>query len=622
MRELSPRVKLLHERFLYHYAELGTRLYTDPEQAAVLGNLLRGSYRDTFGQPAILRRAAALEAFAAQMPVAVAPYELLVGSQMFNPPSVAREYPAEALAQLGYASTTGHIVHNYAALVEKGINGLRHEIDAARRRAAAPAEALTSIACERALEAFSLFIHRHADATEEVAAQLTAGRASDCWRRASNLLIIAQHPPQNFAQALQLVWLAQIFLHAENPSMAISFGRLDQYLWPLLQRDLQAGRLTQDAAFELVCAFCLKCCEGEESQNLTVGGVDGDGNEAANLLSVLLLEALEALQCHQPSLTVRWRPADGAEDSPLAQLRSAACRLAASGAGQPGFMNDTVVTTALQAVDLPLERARDWAIVGCYEATPQGDSYPNTVLGGLHLPAALASYLDASPTAADFPAFLEGFHAHLQSLYAQELERLQETWDHFRDHAPSPFGSLLTGGCLERLLPLEAGGANFSLVGIDIEGLGTLVDSLYAIRTVVFEQQQLTLAELRDALAANFPDEDLRCRLRHLPGRYGTDAPATNDLVAQVSERIARMVLASRLENGVRPYPAFFRFGGDINDLRVASPDGRRREDFISYGAGPSAIPSTPTAVLHSVAHVAHHLAACGNPLAICRFEH
>ena len=639
MREFSSRVKLLHERFLYRYAELGTRLYADPEQAALLGNILREAYRDSFGQPVILRRAAALEAFAAQMPVQVAPYELLVGSQMFNPPSIARDYPAEALSQLGYAGTTGHIVHDYAALVEKGISALKREIDAARHRAASPEEAVNSIAFERALEAFAHFIRRHADASESLAGQLTAGRASDWWRRAANLLTIAQHPPQTFAQGLQLVWLAQIFLHAENPSMAVSFGRLDQCLWPLLERDLQAGRITEEAAFDLVCAFCLKCCEGEESQNLTLGGVDAEGNDAANALSVMFVEAMEALQCHQPSLTVRWSFSAGTPDTPVGQpmgptgvsgvpaaLQHAACRLAASGSGQPGFMNDEVVTQALQAVDIPLDRARDWAIVGCYEATPQGDSYPNTVLGGLHLPAALAEYLENSAGVAvcatgpadgpSFAAFLESFYTHLRSVYAPELARLQQSWNHFRDHAPSPFGSVLMGGCLERILPLEGGGADFSLVGIDIEGLGTLIDSLHAIRTL-FDQQEITLAELAGAVAADFPSEDLRSRLRHLPGRYGTDSPATNDLVAEVSERIARMVLDSRLENGVRPYPAFFRFGGDINDLRVASPDGRRRADFISYGAGPSAIPSTPTAVLRSVSHVAQHLAACGNPLAI-----
>lgn len=644
MRELSPRVKLLHQRFEQRYAELGTRLYAEPEEAELAGRILLGAYHDTVGQPVVLRRAAALQAFSANYPVQVEPFELLVGRQTFNPPSAAREHPSEALAQLGYAATTGHIVHDYEALLLKGINGLRRELLVARRGVQSAEAALTAIAFERALEAFSQFVRRHADAAERLAGGFIAGRAAEWWSRAGDLLIIGEHPAQSFAQALQLVWFAQIFLHVENSSMAISFGRLDQYLWPFLRRDLFDKRLTEDQAFELVCAFCLKCCEGEESQNVTLGGVDAEGRDASNPLSVMMVEAMEALRCHQPSLTLRWLPsaqegerltagadrmpcdvrradsgaATASPDTPVGPvLLDAACRLAASGLGQPGFMNDAVVTSALQAVDIPRERARDWAIIGCYEAAPQGDCYPNTILGSLHLPQALDEYL-AQATDQNFDSFLAGFHVHLQAAYQAELQRLQRTWNHLRDHSPSPFGSLLMDRCLERLTPLEGGGASYSLVGIDIEGLGTLVDSLHAIRTLVYQQGELTLEELAAAVRADFPEEALRTRLRNLPGRYGTDSPATNHLAAAVSERIARMVLDSRLAQGVRPYPAFFRFGGDIHDLRVASPDGRRKDDFISYGAGPStAVPTTATAVLRSVSHVAHSLCACGNPLAI-----
>ncbi|MEI6504078.1 MAG: pyruvate formate lyase family protein, partial [Armatimonadota bacterium] len=217
-----------------------------------------------------------------------------------------------------------------------------------------------------------------------------------------------------------------------------------------------------------------------------------------------------------------------------------------------------------------------------------------------------------------FEVFLEGFYRHLQGLYEAELRRLQRSWDHMRDHAPSPFGSLLMGGCLERILPLETGAARYNLVGIDIEGLGTLVDSLYALRTLVFEQGEVSLEALAQAVREDFGDDDLREQLRHLPGRFGTDSAETNDLAAEVSERIAGMVLASRLEHGVRPYPGFFRFGGDIHDLRVGSPDGRRKTDFISYGCGPSAaVAPSLTAALRSAAHVAHRLCGCGNPLAL-----
>lgn len=605
MRQLSPRLQALQEPFERRYMELGTRVYVEPEDAAAVAQSLLRAYRETVGQPAILRRAAALQAFVEDFPVSVRPDELIVGRQTFNPPWAAPDYPAEALAELGYAATTGHIVHDYGTLVRRGVEGLREDCSGATHRAQGTDESGRDRlrhyeAFVRALYAFALFIRRHAEAAEAVSSPL-----------AEDLRHLTAHPPQTFAQALQLVWFAQIFLHAENPSMAISFGRLDQILWPFLQRDLQTGRLTEDEAFEWVGAFCLKCCEGEESQNLTLGGVTADGGDAANPLSVMFLEAIEALQCHQPSLTVRW-PGTGSE-----ALKQAACRLAATGGGQPGFMNDAVVTEALQAAGIPPDRAADWAIVGCYEACPQGDCYANTVLGSLHLPMALAEYLDEARTET-FADFLAGLLEHVRATYAGELQRLQHVWNHLRDRAPSPFGSVLMGVCVESLTPLEAGGARFSLVGINILGLGTLVDSLHAIRALVYDQHRLSLAELATEMRDNLPDESLRAQLQHLPGRYGTDNPATNRLAAEWSEWLARLVLDSRLEHGVRPYPAFFRFSGDIHDLRVASADGRRREDVISYGAGPStSVRSNPTAVMRSASHVAHRLCACGNPLAI-----
>jgi formate C-acetyltransferase len=196
-----------------------------------------------------------------------------------------------------------------------------------------------------------------------------------------------------------------------------------------------------------------------------------------------------------------------------------------------------------------------------------------------------------------------------------------------RDLAPSPFGSVLMQGCVERGRPLEAGAARYNFVGINILGLGTIVDSLRAVRELVYERGELTLTALAQQVAADFPDERLRQRLLHLPGRYGTDHPETNALAAELSATIARLVLASRLDGGpgveLRPYPGFFAFSADIYACQRASPDGRRQGEVISYGAGPAtSTASSPTAVLHSAAHVAHDHCACGNPVAISLSRH
>jgi len=546
----------------------------------------------------VLRRARALQEAAQSLPVRLAPHDLLAGHQTFTPPSAAPGFPREELAACGHATSTGHIVHDYEALVRLGIRGLRSKLQRQTPHTHEQRDALEAFGI--ALEAFALFVQRHA----------AAGASHTL---AADLAHLTTERPTSFRQGLQLVWLMQVFLHVENPTMAISFGRLDQVLWPLLARDLEAGSLSQAEAFELVCAFCLKCCEGDESQNLVAGGVDERGANADNRLSHLLLRAVRLLRSQQPSLTVNWR-ADATES-----FLDEAYALAAAGCGQPGFINHAVVCHALQAAGLPPDRAQDWGIVGCYEAVSQGDCYANTVLGRLHLPQMLTGFLaEPGQSCDDFAGFYAGFMDCVAEHYARELERLQGVWDHMAVHAPSPFGSLLLRGCVERLRPLESGGADFSLVGINILGLGTAVDALAAIEELVFETGELSLAQLAAAVDSDFADEALRRRLLHRAGRYGTNAPPTNALAARLARQVATLVLASRLRGNVRPYPAFFRFGADIHDRGGPSPDGRRATDFVSYGVGPAAsVTSTPTAVIATATHVPHELCGCGNPLAL-----
>lgn len=591
---LSPRADRLLERL--HGRETATvgRLLTDPAQAEAWIGAALAAYRATPGQAAGLRRARVLAEFASRSLI-VDDGGLLAGSQGFNPAPRAFPERARELNELGYAATSGHIVHDYRRLLARGVGGLREQLAAAQARN--PAEQEAASAFTLALEAFAQWIRRHA------AAARPANPA-----RAETLERLADQAPLTFPEALQLLWFAHVFLHAENPSVAISFGRLDQLLGPFLEADLERGRISLGEALDWMVAFFVACCDGEESQNAVLGGVDEAGRDATNAVSFLALRAMGLARTFQPSIVVRLHPGTPPD------FLFAATGLAASGGGNPGFMNDPAVIPALERLGIPRERARDWSIIGCYETAPTGDCYPNTVLGGMHLPELLNRTL-ATSRAGDFPAFLDEFLNLVRRHYADDvLPACQTRWNQWAQHAPSPFGSVLMQGCVERLAYLETGAAPFNLAGINILGLGTVVDGLQAIRQRVFAAAELTLAELRDAVAGNFPDEARRQLLATTPGRYGSDNADSNRLAAEVSQAIAETVLASRFGPDVRPYPAFFRFLADVHQTGLASPDGRRRGELVSYGCGPARTTSA-TALLNSCAHVAHRLAACGNPV-------
>ncbi len=576
---LPPRLARLRARLEEEFAALpsGHKL-VDADEQAIYVRLACEAYSRSQGQPEILRRAAFLRHFAEQFPAAIRADELIVGSQRFAGPPWQRLLTPAQIDQCGIHRNHGHLIVDYGRGVRQGLPGLRSAI-----REMPPGVQRTAF--EQAGEALATLARRHGCAE------------------------LAERPPASFHEGLQLTWFVQILLRAEGDGEAISFGRLDQFLWPLLDHDLRQGICSETQAVELLGCFFMKCCEGAESQNLTVGG-----NGEENLLSILVLRAMRTIKVWQPSISVRL----GADSS--AAFWQEALLLCQTGLGMPSFFNDAVVTAALEKLDIPPDRAADWGIVGCYEASPQGDTYPLTVGGGIALPGLLADYLATAPQPATFADFQAGFQLFVATTYANRLQpTFQATWNHLRDHCPSPFESLCVTGCLEAGRAAEEGGARYNLFGVNLLGLGTLVDSLLAIQTLVFDEGRISLAELTRQLAANFADRHLLARCRALPGKFGSDTPASNALARELSAFIARLVLDSRLDNGVRPYPGFFWFGRDIGMELGASPDGRLAGERISYGCGPGVLlePANLTAILNAAAGVDHRSCACGNPLTV-----
>jgi pyruvate-formate lyase len=618
MIKFSPEIKRLYDAYIINSAKAtakhGRSIYFADDELTAFADARLLAYQETVGQPAILRRTRMMELFAEKAIIRCEAGDIFAGSQKFCSFGFTPEVN-DKLYELGYAHNPGHIVHNYAALLENGITGLIEKISARINDELTEDETINLKSFLRAMHAFKKFINRHTLTMLEMAN--SADNRANALQIAMSLKRLGQgEKPATFHEALQMVWFMQIFLHAENPSAAISFGRIDQCLWPFLYNDIKSKIIDMNDAANMVAAFYLRCCEGEESQNLTLGGVNSDGEDATNPLSILMLQVMQELRVTQPSLCIRYH------DNTPEQFIDEACKLAAIGTGQPGFINDSSAISGLQAAGIPLERARDYGIVGCYEATTQGDCYPNTVGGNIPtLPKLLNEFLntDNGQRATDFRQFLNSWYDYVDAIYQQAVTTsYQNTWNYWRDLAPSPFGSVLMDGCVDRAMPLEAGGANYNLFGVNILGIGTVIDSLHAINELIFKSNELTMSELTTALNNDFPDEILQRKLSTISGKYGSDNEITNQLAAEISERIARMVLDSRMNNEVRPYPAFFRFTADIHDHPYATPDGRRKTDNLSYGCGPSSnCGGTPTSILSSTAYIAHNLCGCGNPLAL-----
>lgn len=483
---LSPRLERIRAELFSALQRLNCHILHDEADARSYREIAERAYGWSMGRPEVLRKAGFLAEFAEEFSCVIREGELIVGSQRFGPCWKAFGDDAGAFMEaVGYHPNNGHIIVDYGRFVRDGIEGVR-------ARLGEPGAGHNVEAFGTVLDAFSRMIRRYAEAAAESAhnSGIDPVRREELEAIARNCMHISGKAPADFHQALQMVWFVQMFLHAESATAAFSFGRFDQYMWPFLEKDLREGRITIEWAKELLACFWLKCCEGDESQNIVFGGVDDDGEPAENPLSLMCLEVAAELRIPQPSVSVRI----GAHTSD--EFWSAAIRLCQTGGGMPSFFNDDAIIPALTAAGIPIERARDYGIVGCYEATPHGDTYGMTVNYWWVLPNVLIEAMDRMGEPADFEAFVERAKACYQKAYAEAIKAMQETWDRAARVSVSPFESVCQVGCIESGLTVEEGGSRFNLFGVNMLGLGTVVDSLYVIKTLVYDEQAITLSDL------------------------------------------------------------------------------------------------------------------------------
>jgi 4-hydroxyphenylacetate decarboxylase large subunit len=360
---------------------------------------------------------------------------------------------------------------------------------------------------------------------------------------------ITHHPPRTFREAIQLCWTIHVAVLNEDAISGLSPGRLGQVLWPWFEQDIGAGRITEEEALELlecqrVKFTCLDCfasmgvvggvLSGNTFNNLSLGGLGRDGAPACNRLEELILEAAINCVTTQPTLSVLY-------DDKLPDLfLFKAVECVKTGAGYPAFMNNRVAMEFLMSQYSPegmdLHESRAVAIGGCLETSPcswmpltlNGKSY--LVPGGSGQPTSVGVHFISLPKILEFVLF-DGidlrtgsrvFPAHGKQLgtYEELFEQVKAYFgravevlsltnniqhDVWRKNNMTIFNSLLKPDCLERGHLIDELGYRYNATH-NVETCGTvnLVNSLAALKKLVYEEQEVTLDELREALRENF----------------------------------------------------------------------------------------------------------------------
>ena len=541
--------------------------------------------------------------------------------------------------------TQAHIVLGHKNVLRLGFAGIAAQARARRADAQTDDERAFLESVELSCAAMRAFSERFATLARTEAAQ-----TSDVERRAE-LAQIAETcsrvpwlPPRTFAEAVQSLWFTQnAAIISYGAGSGITPGRVDQLLYPYFAADLASGVLTRERALRLLEELVIKLNNnviiwpniggvklnhlGSDVENITLGGVDATGNDATNELSQLFIEAITNTSL---ATTATFRIS---KKSPPDFVRKVVAihRHTSS----PAFLNDETAIAAMVRDGYSVEAAREYCLVGCVEPSGNGDTYGATGGSKIYFPTALDLVLNRGRTTffgtqdgvdtggparmARFDEVLAAFYQQLEAMvgWVTEATNLRDAIWAERFH--NPLISSTIDGCIERGKDMTAGGARYNFGSVGGGGLGTVVDSLAAIRTFVFEQKLVTMGELREALATDFRGrEALRQTLLGGP-RFGNDVAAVDALAAEIVARFCAMVAAQKTACGGHFKASMISYGLNVYEgaLEPATPDGRHAGEPLSNSMSPSngAERRGPTATLSSLARIDHTAIGYGNSL-------
>lgn len=532
-------------------------------------------------------------------------------------------------------------VHDYEVVLKRGFNGLKQEMEE-KLAALDPASPVDQVdkrpfieATILVCDAIVLWAKRHADAARKAAeACADPVRKAELIRMAENAEHVPANPARDFYEAVQSQYFTQMFSRLEQKTgTTISNGRMDQYFYPFYKKDMEAGILTDEKTLEYLECMWVGMAEFIDMyispaggafnegyahwEAVTIGGQTPDGRDATNDLTYLFLKSKREFPLHYPDLAARIH-----SRAPERYLWDVAETIK-FGSGFPKLCNDEECIPLYVSKGATFEEALDYAVSGCIEIRmPNRDTYTS---GGAYTNFASAvemtlydgkmkKYGDVqlgiqTGDARKFKSWDEFWNAYVQqhmlllrTTFIQQYIVIQTRAKHFAQPMGSVLHALCRKHCIDLHQPQIPEGLNFGY--FEFMGLGTVIDSLAAIKKLVFEDKKLTMDQLIDALEANFEGyEDIQQLLRTAPC-YGNDDEYADEIGRELDRMAVSFAAKYGKEMGINndaryvPFTSHVPFGKVVS----ATPNGRVAWFPLADGSSPShgADHNGPTAILLS----------------------
>lgn len=549
----------------------------------------------------------------------------------------------------------GHLAADYAYILRRGFDGIIEDISAQQKLLDMHDPYFadkrdTYDAMIICMNAAKIWTKRYADLAAKMAEETKdAKRKAELETMVANLNQVAGGPAKSFWQALQLFNIATVLIQTEGNGHSISYGRMDQWLYPYYKADLDAGKITKEFALELIedqyvklnyptklkdfGSMAVRNGRGFGGESLTIGGVDRDGNDATNDLTMLFLEATAHTRMMNPWLCVRFH-----EKTPY-ELYVKTAEVIRVGCGHPKLYNDGPAIKACLRKGFSLEDAREYCVVGCVEIDVPGKeygwhdaAYVNTAKmmemvlnGGKFLDDDKTQYGPNTGSLLTYKSFDE---------VLESVDQQFEYWTNLlcsseniidrahQNRKPLPYVSCFFQNCIRTGKDLAHGGAEVNGIGPQASGLGTCADSLATIKQLMFDEKKVTGAELLQAIKDNWKGHEKLYALVNSSKvhHYGNDDDYADALFKYMFECYCRHIAGRKNQRGGEFSPGVYSVNANVamGMATNASLDGRTKGEAISDNMGPvhtdggSHDIQGPTALTNSLTKVDHSLATNG----------
>lgn len=554
----------------------------------------------------------------------------------------AFEYHNHGFGNAG--ATGGHLIPDYATVVKKGFKFLfekatksYEQLSESDKKGPKGAELRAII---HATQIPKKLAQKYAEECRRLIREskdLDSQRIEELEQMARNCERVPWEPASTFWEGVQSVWMTHMLVMAEEsyPGPGTSFGRIDQYLGDLYQKDvIEEGNITKEFAKDIIGSFIFHCNTAYDAQIkvgfqgitagfgqlMTLSGMGPNGEDLTNELTYTILECMDdwyPILEPKPNVRLHRNTPDRFLNFIIDMITRAQ--------GAPFLINfDERSMAGLIREGIPKDIVWDYACVGCMENTMQGNDRSGTVNCNPNLVKSIFLTLyngisinhnqdfikfhpkegkpkQKGPKTGNpelfntWSEFWNAFATQLKFIIKHTVDTYNLSEQLRSDYLPTPYLSSLVRGCIEQGLDVRSGGPEIRFVTIEGVGFATLVDSLLAIKKYIYDEKKYSMAELKAALESNYSGNPEYVKMQSLfqnkAPKYGNDDPEADEMARKVMELWADECLKYKT-------PTNFQFRGGMLSWNYwagedaaftdATPNGRLKGTFLSNAICPT----------------------------------